>query len=447
MRFLAKKRLAMALLAALLCLCLLLAGCQGGQTPGGSDPEQTGEPAEDPTTDGADPETQPGDESSSQEQTTQGQEQPVGITYTVCVIGSDGTPRQGAVVCFMKGEEQVVMVATAADGVASAELAPGTYGVVIDNILGEKYSAEGCTLTPDVTSLTVRLYGVPTAGENIYAYSEKAGDHISYLAYKIAEGSYTVWLKEDDMTYYLFTASRGGTFRISVNADLPVSIGYYGSTSFVLTESAADEVDNAITVDVYDDMVYNYAFVIGVKAEDTALTECELTVEYLSERETTEDDLPWMDLMPDRELAQYTKGEGAVHHFDMEGDVVTLVYSEADGYYHVGSADGPAVLINLDNDTAYLDALTTVCSNMRLGVYVYGEDGKLISKDSYNELIWAYHAVSDGGYYPLDDTLLNMLKAVGDYMGWYDASSPMYLFGGKVLTVENAYLFACVYLQ
>ena len=94
-----------------------------------------------------------------------------------------------------------------------------------------------------------------------------------------------------------------------------------------------------------------------------------------------------------------------------------------------------------------MDALTTVCNNMRLGVYVYDEDGNLLSKDSYNELIWAYNNVSDGGYYALDETLLNMIKTVGDYMGWYDASSPMYLFAGKVLTVENAHLFACVYVQ
>ena len=94
-----------------------------------------------------------------------------------------------------------------------------------------------------------------------------------------------------------------------------------------------------------------------------------------------------------------------------------------------------------------MDALTTVCGNMRLGVYVYDENGNLQSKDSYNEMIWAYNKVADGGYYPLDDTLMRMLKVVGDYMGWYDPASPMYLFEGVALEPANAYLFACVYLQ
>lgn len=452
MRILTKNKALWALVAAVVCLSLLLAACDGGQGQGTESGEQTTEPvketeAQAPGTDSeADSETDDvqGDTENTEQQTDP---TPETVTYTVSVIGSDGNVRQGAVVRFSKNGEQVVMVPTGADGTAAAELLPDTYDVVIDNILGEKYQTEGCVLTPQSTSLTVRLYGVPAEGEEIYAYSESVGDHKAYLTYKISEGSYYVTMSADDMTYYLFTASHGGTFRISTDASVPVSIGYYGSTSYVLTESIAAEENNAITVDVYDDMVFNYAFVIGVKSEDAAHSECVLTVEYLSERETTENDIPWTDLMPTKTLTQYTMGAGAVKNFAVDSAPITIVYSQADGYYHVGSEDGPVVLVNLDNNSQYMDALTTVCSNMRLGVYVYDEDGKLLSKDSYNELIWAYNAVSDGGYYPLDDTLLDMLKTVGDYMGWYDPASPMYLFEGVALEPANAYLFACVYLQ
>ena len=71
-----------------------------------------------------------------------------------------------------------------------------------------------------------------------------------------------------------------------------------------------------------------------------------------------------------------------------------------------------------------------------------------MSKDSYNELILAYSAVADGGYYPLDATLASVMQVVGAYIGWYDASSPMYLFAEEPLVVpENAWLFACAYVQ
>lgn len=439
-------------LTALLCLSLLLVGCSGEQPPEPinpgetSDPGQATEPGESDTTVG-DGESSNTQESDTEESTTEQESEPATVTYTVTVTGSDGSLRQGAMIGVSKGGEELATAVTGTDGVASFELVPDMYEVAIKGLLGETYVADGCELTPDSTALAIRLYGLPGAGEEIYAYSPVADDHVAYDAKRVVEGSTVVTLNADDMTYYLFISARGGTFKLSLDESVAASIGYFGSTSYVLTESIVAEENNAILIDVYDDMVFNYAFVIGIKAEDAELTRCVLTVEYVSERETTEDELPWTDVAPEGELAQYTKGQGTYHTFDMEGDVVSLVYNESDGYYHVGTADGPLVLINLGNDSNYMDALTTVCNNMRLGVYVYGEDGKLLSKDSYNELIWAYHAVSDGGYYPLDRAMLDMLVAVGEYLGWYDASSPMYLFEGKVLTVENAHLFACVYLQ
>lgn len=446
----AKNKALLSLVLALLCLCLLLVACDGGADVGTDAGSQTNEPAEDTTAAVTEPEsgTQQGTEESDTATGTEPETEPAPqtVTYTVSVIGSDGNVRQGAVVNFFLGGEQITSAVTAADGTASAELVPDTYEVAIANLLGEKYSTEGCVLTPECTSLQIRLYGLPTAGEEIYAYSASADDYVAYQAGGISEGSYWITPDADDMTYFLFVAPRGGTFKLSVAEDVPVSIGYFGSTSFVMTESIVPEQDNAILVDVYDDMVYNYAFVIGIRAED-AVSECVLTVEYVGERETTENDLPWNDLMPSGTLEKFTLGSGEIKHFAVDSAEITLVYSESDGYYHVGSEQGPVVLINLDNNSQYMDALTTVCNNMRLGVYVYDEDGKLLSKDSYNELIWAYNAVADGGYYPLDDTLIDMLKVVGDYMGWYDPASPMYLFEGVALEPANAYLFACVYVQ
>ena len=436
------------LLAVLLCLSLVLVACGDEQEKSTGNAEQTTEPAEDPTLG----ETEPG-QTTNEEPTTEAETEtetkpaPEPVQYSVRVTGSDGNARQGATVQFLAGGEVIAAVPTDANGVASAELLPDTYDVELVNVMGEIYNSSGCVLTPESRELSIRLYGLPGAGEEIYAYSASADDYVSYTASRISEGSYWVTLNSDDMTYFLFIAPREGRFKLSVPENLPISIGYYGSTSFVLTESAVPEENNAILVDVYDDMVYNYAFVIGVMAEDVPLGESVLSVEYVGERETTVNDIPWNDLMPGCELPEYTMGAGTVTEFAVDSAEIVLVYSESDGYYHVGSEDGPVVLVNLDNNTKYMDALTTVCSNMRLGVYVYDDEGNLLSKDSYNELIWAYNEVADGGYYPLDDTLRDMLIAVGNHMGWYDPASPMYLFGGVALEPANAFLFACVYLK
>ncbi len=444
---------ALSMLLTLLLCASVFAACKGneqegaGKTQGTDAPEQSTEAGENTT---EAPETEESAEESTEESTEGTTEagttepEPEKVAYAVTVIGSDGNARQGAVVRFYQGEEQVTMVATGADGTANTQLLPGTYTVVIDNILGEQYETEGCTVTPETPTLTVRLFGLPAAGEEIYAYSPAADDYVAYKTGRIGEGEYYVKLTANDMTYLLFVASRGGVFRISADADKALSIGYFGSTSFVLTESVAVEENNAIEVEVYDDMVYNYAFVIGIAAEDAAVSACNLRVERVGERETTVDDMPWIDLMPERELAQFTKPDGTVRNFDVADDTLSVVYNEADGYYHVGSADGPVLMLNLENDSPYLDALTTICSNQRLGVYVYDKEGNVIAKESYNELIWAYVAVSDGGYYPLDKTLADMMCTVGDYMGWYGGAG---LFGAAPVVPEHAHLFACVYVQ
>ncbi len=452
MRKLMQNKAILAFAALLLCLCTALVACGGGgDTPSGTQgtdaPEQTTAAPESDTQ--APDSEQTTEELTTEEQTTEPEPEPEPekLTYTVTVTGSDGTPRQGAVARFYKGEEQVSMVATDAEGKAVADLLPDTYTVVIDNILGEQYDTTNCTVTPEAPALQVQLYGLPGAGEEIFAYSPAADDYVAYEAGRIGEGEYWTVLKKGDMTYLLFVASRGGVFRVSADQGLALSIGYYGSTSFVLTESTVAEENNAILLEVYDDMVYNYAFVIGVMPEDDALDACTLRVEYIGERELGVNDMPWNDIMPQGELAPFTKPAGTLKKFDVTDMTLRVVYNETDGYYHVGSADGPVLMLSLDNDSPYMDALTTVCSNMRLGVYVYDEAGNVIAKDSYNELIWAYNEVADGGYYPLDQTLADMMLVLGTYMGWYDASSPMSLFGAAMIVPEHAHLFACAYVQ
>ena len=468
MKILKQNKAICAVLALVLCLSVLLVACENGQdqpAPETSEtqnstaqvPEEGEQDATEAGTNQEGSETETESEGVSGTETEEGtaagtesetESQPQDVTYTVSVIGSDGMVRQGALVRFYLGGEQVVMVPTNADGVAEAQLPSDTYEVVIDNILGEKYDATGCIVTPECPALSVKLCALPTEGEVIYAYSHLAGDYVDCNALRIDQGEYWATLTAGDLTYFLFIASCGGVFEISADETLPLSIGYFGSTFFVLPESTVPEENNAIRVEVYDDMVDNYAFVIGVHSEDVALTECVLRVTYVGDREVSEDEMPWTDIMPKGEIASYQKPTGTLRPFDVTSTKLQAVFNPADGYYHVGSADGPVILLNLGNSSPYMDALTTVCNNMRLGVYVYDEDGKLVSKDSYNELLLAYSEASSGGYYPLDQTLANMLQVVGGYIGWYDASSPMYLFSEQPLLVpENAWLFACVYGQ
>ena len=143
---------ALSMLLTLLLCASVFAACKGneqegaGETLGTDAPEQSTEAGENTT---EAPETEANTEESTEESTegtTEGtteagttEPEPEKVAYAVTVIGSDGNARQGAVVRFYRGEEQVTMVATGADGTANAQLLPDTYTVVIDNILGEQY--------------------------------------------------------------------------------------------------------------------------------------------------------------------------------------------------------------------------------------------------------------------------------------------------------------------
>ena len=113
------------LLTLLLCVSVF-AACKGNEqgtteTQGTDAPEQSTEAGENTT---EVPETEESTEESTEGTTEAGttEPEPEKVAYAVTVIGSDGNARQGAVVRFYQGEEQVTMVATGADGTANTQL-------------------------------------------------------------------------------------------------------------------------------------------------------------------------------------------------------------------------------------------------------------------------------------------------------------------------------------
>jgi hypothetical protein len=90
-------------------------------------------------------------------------------------------------------------------------------------------------------------------------------------------------------------------------------------------------------------------------------------------------------------------------YVDVYGEDHTAVLGE-DGYYHLDSADGDILLVDMD----YLTVLTEVLSSDRPVMYAYitDEEGNQFRYD-IAEAILAYEALCDeNGYYPLTDDLI-----------------------------------------
>ena len=119
-----------------------------------------------------------------------------------------------------------------------------------------------------------------------------------------------------------------------------------------------------------------------------------------------------------------------------------------DGYYHLNTSDGPVVFIRLSSANPYMADFKTICDTTRICAYLYHEDGSFDQRVSYNEMILEYLTVAnEDGVVPLNSQLADMVKTAGDYMGWWNFSDNLDIFGDKIVDPAVAWLFACAVYQ
>lgn len=407
-------------LALLLAAALLLAGC-GGQTPA---------------------------ETLSQE-----------AEYRVTVADALGTPyTTGVIVCFLQNGQQVAMQPVGADGVAAKTLTRGDYTVELV-FTGEEgqyhYEKEGLTLTAEQTELTVELaMTVLGEGRTLHAPDGET------LAYSVSDGSNYLPLTDGARNYFLYTPTTAGTYEFALKGQ-GVTIGYYGAPHFIQTESAAEVTDNAFSLSIRADMIGTgdtgtTVVVIGVDAAGADSTV--LTIQRTGDPQWSVADEPWHIYEPTATLAAYTLPAGAVlKNFDIKAatDAYTLVYNEADGFYHLDSAEGPLVLVWLGEDTEYLACFQQILDRSGVSKYFYDENGQFLRKESYSECLLEYFNYMDpeAGVYPLTEDLKYIIQQRGDHSGWFDPESQSYLFldenGNQLPGINNAisWLFMCCYIE
>ena len=412
---------AIAMCVLLLCMTLLLGACGGaqesGDAPGGTDAE-----------------------------------------YVVKIVDGSGNPyTSGVIVQFTQNGEKVALQTIDANGIAAKTLAKGDYTVEL-MFTGDAdefyYDNTGLNLSTEKTELEIVL--AKTVGDESQMLFV---DGKEYEAFHIADGSSHVKLTAGDRSYFLFTPSVAGTYKISAS-DASAKLGYYGSPYFVQTVNAADEVEGGITISVSASMIGTgnsgtTVLVIGVDAGET--DSCVLTIERIGEAERTLADEPWSIYQTTVELAPYKLPAGAkLMDFDITAstDTYNLVLNEADGFYHLDSADGPLVLMYLGEDVQYLDCFKTILEHTGINRYFFDDNGEFVKKENYSDCLLEYIACmdEDKGVYPLTEDLKYILQMEGADSGWFDTDSSMYLFvdenGNFVDGINNeiSWLFMCCYM-
>lgn len=369
--------------------------------------------------------------------------------YTVTVTDAAGTPYNQVAVKFMQNGQQVAMQLAGENGVAQKTLPKGDYTVQLqftDPKANFVYDTENLTLSADKTELTVVLS--MALGEEYFELAEGK-------AYYISEGSTNITLNPEGRSYFIFTPKQVGKFEFSLSGS-DAAIGYFGgSVHYVWPESAVEVVDNKFTVDIKQDQLGGAIVIVGVDAgEGNAI----LNAIRVGDPSWTVEDEPWSIYEAATPATAYTLPAGAkVNKFDITAAGYTLVLNETDGFYHLDTADGPLVLVQIGNtseETEYLPPFATILEKQGLRRYFYDDGGNFLKKEEYSQCVLNYIEKADeaSGLYPLTEDLKYIIANTGIQMGWFDVENAGYLFkdsnGNPVIGVNSdiSWLFMCRYL-
>lgn len=402
----------------------------------------------------------------SDDTTTSGGE----INYKVTVNDPTGTPcTSGVVVSFYEGDTQVAMQPCGESGIAQKTLPAGEYTVKLQ-FTGEAdayHYEEGLTVTKEKPELEVTLMARPTGegivlsvrvdtdSDDIFAVERK-----DYTAYDITVGETYADVTPGDKTYFIFAPSMAGKYQISIAQGEGCSIAYYGSTSYVTQIPAVDVVEGVTTLTVKEDGINLGAetgttvWVLGVESE--TLENCVISIVRAGDPDWTPSDEKWVIYETTAKLTQCTLPEGTqLKNFDLTAEGYTIVYNEADGYYHKDSKDGAIVYVYLTKDTRYIDCFQTILDNTPVRAYIYDNDGNFVRKEAYGTCLKEYFAYADtvNGVYPLTEDLKYIIQTYGDKSGWWNPTDGGYLFAemsagtGKGVNTEIAWLLMCCYAE
>ena len=376
--------------------------------------------------------------------------------YQVTVVDSEGKPfTSNVIVKFMQNGAQVAMQPVDANGVAKKTMAKGDYTLEViytDDRPAGYVDPTTATLSADKTSVTLTLYNaVSGEGHELYVNGEATTAHY------VSAGGTHVTVAKGVRNYFIFTPTQAGTYKISVsNNDLKV--GYYGSPFFVQAQSIEEPVDNTVSFSVSQSMIGEgstgtSAYVLGIDGLE-ADADCILFVQRTGDPAYSISDEPWTTYVTTHTPEKFTLDtDKELTYVDIKGATADnqVVFNEADGYYHFGTADGPVVYMHLGKGAPYVALQVVVQGDGPMGGapirnYFYDDAGNFVKKEDYTDILSKYFENMDENQkvYPLTKDLVYIIQN-GCQKWWLpDSVDKMSAFDG--CNTEIAWMFALCYV-
>ena len=363
-------------------------------------------------------------------------------TYMVTVEDYFGNPMSAVVVNFIKDGALVSMQQTNDQGVASVQVEDGEYAIELAFTDGVVRHYQPVTLSPEKAAATVRV------AQNV---SDKTASLYGNPTHFVNVGGTYVTLQADIDNYFLFAPEEEGIYKFTTSDPNAVISYWGGNLHFIWNQTdATDYADNAFTREVKTENL-GITHVIGVSGAADAIIEITRiggpTYDPIRESAWVPYTLNWLP-------TTFTLPAGTtLTNVDVTGttDYYKLVLNEKDGFYHVGSADGPVMYMNLGTEAPYVSMYNllglTGFGGTRFGYYFFDENGEFLYKESYNDGMIMYAQKLSGGVYPLTPDLAYMMQMGGEDKGWWDESNPNYLFKEVTGTLNKdiAWMFACCF--
>lgn len=388
--------------------------------------------------------------------------------YTVSIVDGSGAPVKDMVYKVTLGDEEIAFGMTNSTGSFSGTVANGTYKVTVESPFGKEifYDADTATFSKDAPNLTITIYDTLDGTMTESLFLQSGADSQTATAFR--DGAYRVELKTG-INYFVFVPTVRGRYEISASGDSTVSLGYYGVPYYVQTEDilksgatdGAEKKDGKLYFDIRsynigEDYGSTSKYVIGITA--TADVSVLLSAKKVEDLEMNLQELPWSEVILGNDPPSYTIPYGTAENinlvdFDVTDSSLTVVYNSKDGYYHLGTADGPLMLLRVSTPSAYFEnfSFKSLCENTYFACYLYNEDGSFKSKTSYHDMMLKYIDAADTKYgvVPLDKNLEVAIRNYGAYNRWFELTTQYNLFGDLASSVvaENAWLFAACYVE
>ena len=389
------------------------------------------------------------------------------VSYQVTVVDGLGNPyTEKAIVKFMQDGTQVAMANSDATGTAKKDLPKGDY--TLDIATTESgvvcwFDQNQAVLSADTTQVQVTMAYGPS-GEPTSLTANVPGTETSkeYDAYTVGTGSTYVPLTAGDRTYVIFTPSEGGMYQFAISGG--AQLGYYGAPHFVQSQSLEEAVDNSFSLSVTNSSISSgqtgtARFVIGLDAEE-GVEGTILNIQRTGDNEWTIEDEPWSTYQAKREITPYTLPEGvSLKKIDLSAPSVAykLVLNETDRCYHLNSADGQLLFVQLEQE-CYGISLKNMVGEiiyqdgvlMQSGTapfrYMYSNGQDDFFKEDYTDVLRQYVTNRDQQYgvYPMTEDLYYILSKGIEFMGWCDPENSNYRFTEMPgVNPDLSWLFFC----